>query len=491
MKAFRLLDLSAELLLMVLSSCDKSTLFQLSLVSRKIGQCATTKLYSELIVLMPGSLSPRVPITITLAHLAYLVFTSPEHASYVRSIEDSGLFWRRTCPKYLKKTPKSETREPEQARNLEKALKHKCEEYSIPEAEATNTDVVLQFVIASLPKLQRLDISVGSTSCFIPRIFRSTRGSETTNVAGNKNSSTSDLDRRSCALRHINFEVVTMHPQDLSHMLGVAMPGKLKSFEYNIIREENIPLTGLPAMEGFEAHHNTLESLTLNHRNYFGSTLEELPSNIQKSCGRSFVGSSALRCLKVAPVFIWGQQDLPVDLERRNNPKQPETLWRALPRTLEELWITNTNGFGVHPVTETPEEEKDRFIADDLIPALASAIENKPEAYPNLGRFTLQIQIQDWKMEWLNALASTLIKMEESEICCTIICDDLSSMNNDRGLTDLRTQFEERGVTWTLQNGQAREWKALNIAVAEERHLATRLRLISKKVTALPLGPHW
>jgi hypothetical protein len=389
----------------------------------------------------------------------------------------------------------------EQVRNLEKALKHKCEEYSIPEAEATkifempegcmNSDVVLQFVIASLPNLQRLDISVGSTSHFIPRIFRFTRESETTNVAGNKNSSIPDLDRRLCGVRHINFIVGTMHPQDLSHMLGVAMPGKLKSFHCDIVDEGTIPLTGLPPMEGFEAHYNTLESLTLNHEHNLYSALEELPSSLQKSCGRSFVSFNALRCLKVAPVFIWGQQDLPVDLEYKNNPKEPETLWRALPRTLEELWITNTNGFGVYPVTEKPEEEKDRFIAYDLVPALASAIENKPEAYPKLGRFTLQIQIQDWKMEWLTALASTLIKMEESGICCTIMCDDLSSTNNDKGLTDSSTEFEDRGVIWTLVNGQARESEAFYIAVAEETHLVKRLGLISKKVAALPLGPDW
>jgi len=176
-------------------------------------------------------------------------------------------------------------------------------------------------------------------------------------------------------------------------ILHACKPGVLKTFMYEIgcslawiaVQHEKI-------LEGLEPHIAYLEALSLSHEDYYPYQGDEVWDQ-ENPCALSFSYFTALKKLKLAPVFVWGHNglfDAPyvtgTEGRRRDIPDFRAKLWRSLPPALEELWITRVKEVGVDGI----DGQTAPFVPIHLFPALEEVLHMKEQAFPNLKRLKLE-----------------------------------------------------------------------------------------------------
>jgi hypothetical protein len=86
-------------------------------------------------------------------------------------------------------------------------------------------------------------------------------------------------------------------------------------------------------------------------------------------------------------------------------------LWKALPESLEELWLARAHQ--VHPPHDYTEAE---WVPDCLLPALDYLLDHKTEAYPRLNHLIMEIPVSLWRNEWLDSLEAVCKRARASDI---------------------------------------------------------------------------
>jgi hypothetical protein len=113
---------------------------------------------------------------------------------------------------------------------------------------------------------------------------------------------------------------------------------------------------------------------------------------------------------------MWGH-DILHNHSLLGDPATAALLWQSLPKNPEELWITRAQS------TEAAYDAEVAFEPACLLPALDLVVQHKAEAFPKLSRLRVQFQPTNWKMEWLDSLASVCGRAEANGIECTIILE--------------------------------------------------------------------
>jgi hypothetical protein len=208
------------------------------------------------------------------------------------------------------------------------------------------------------------------------------------------------LKRRSCSIEYIELRTSKLHKDNLQLLLGATIPGKLKTFNYEIgCMRAHCSVDHSAVMQSLAAHHHTLENLGLSHEDLYPYEGVDGDYDFDRPFPCDFSHFEALRRLKVAPVFVWGHKGL------HNRAKYTERatrnmLWKTLPKSIEELWLTRA-----HHEEFQDSDRPPYLIPDCLLPALDSLLEYKAEAFPKLNRVIIQFDLAAWKDDWLDALA--------------------------------------------------------------------------------------
>jgi hypothetical protein len=150
-------DFSDEILDYIVSFVDRATLPSLSVTSKTLNRLATPQLYSHI----------NLTENIELYPLAYLLVTSPAHASYVQSLVVTES-WQLEANAPDESKPWNETKS---SQREEKMLRREYARYATNDTQADelydkirprgNQDAMLALMIAHLPNLQKLDIDFG------------------------------------------------------------------------------------------------------------------------------------------------------------------------------------------------------------------------------------------------------------------------------------------------------------------------------------------
>ncbi|OAK96542.1 hypothetical protein IQ06DRAFT_255913 [Phaeosphaeriaceae sp. SRC1lsM3a] len=503
--------LPEEILDKICASADPTSLAKLCLASKTLNRIATARLYSHIELNHLGDTAEEVSQIIP---LAYLFFRSPAHAALVSSVDVGGPWGRMEEDKDLcdkLSWPKSRTRETE---NL---LKNTCAKFASTDEErdemysaiasGTNEDAILAMLLASLPNLRRLDINFGcseETDEFI-WLFEKLCGQEAMtdrlkpvpidvmvrgdddkyphnpahlatffhlpNVRsiyaykmGNEEAEQKEpfmrLKPHTCTVEIIELRTSKLHKDNLKLLVAATIPGKLKTFNYEIGCTWAWCDVDHPAiMESLAIHHDTLENLGLSHEDFYPY---QFVGNADITTPCTFIEFTALKRLKVAPVYVWGHEGF-TNSASLGRAVSKEVLWQALPRNLEELWITRAE--------HQAEDSEIRFEPACLLPALDCVVRHKTEAYPKLSHLRVEFPPKNWQTEWLDELASICERARTYGIECTIILTHV----------ERRTQWAERKWGWDedmewghiWQNEEARKhW----IVAAVEEDLTQKLR---------------
>lgn len=223
--------------------------------------------------------------------------------------------------------------------------------------------------------------------------------------AGVDTSAFARLQPQSCFAETIDLRMVKLDPVNLEYLMAAMIPGKLRSFDCEIGDPSFGRSIDHPRiMQGLKAHQNTLEQLSLSvTESYPYKNSDADRTNKPSAC--SFTDFTALKRLKVAPAFIWGHEgyfDELAEVETDSTETwRLNQLWRALPASLEELWLTRA-----HPACELPNGELPAyFVASVFLPSLDALLDRKDKVCPNLNRLVIQFPLRLWKKEWLRSLA--------------------------------------------------------------------------------------
>jgi hypothetical protein len=519
--------LPEELLDHVISLTSRETLLKLCLTSKTLNRLATLYLYATI----------SLRETDHLPALAYLIFTSPTHAALIKSFIVSET-WAKIEEQF---TEWSWPRPEDPA--LQSVLRGKCAEYTSNEDEAhgmyqkiesgANEDAVLALLLASLPKLRRLNINFGicnGHADFIalwPRIVNGIRSSNNAAVTsttslttekartalsvpidimstGSENKYPNDpihfamsmhlpnlrsiygwrlgdaetvpdpesnpfaqLSPRSCPVEYIELRASKLHEDNFSYLLGTTIPGKLKSFSYEVgctwawctVEHSKI-------MTSLVSHRGTLETLGLSHEYYYPY---ELDYRINKPYPCSFTAFTALKRLNVAPVYVWGHAGF-TEKASLVNPETKEMLWKALPENLEELWISRA-----HHQEFRDNDATIRFVPDCLLPGLDLVVGNKNHAFPKLEHLRIELPPLVWKDEWFDTLASLCGNAAANGIETTIILFDMFDRWSKLAVEQRwgwNQDVEWEPVRYSINRETAKVW----IAAAEHEDLAQVLK---------------
>jgi hypothetical protein len=237
----------------------------------------------------------------------------------------------------------------------------------------------------------------------------------------------SDLHPRSCPATHIEILLSSIRHHDLQRLLDATIPGKLKVFKHMIdvtqfSSHDQFQRTIHDMIRGFKAHYDTLEALSITDRCKWH--IENWKAS-KEFFALSFVSFSVLKRLDITPMFIWNYDFYEYDGDDKSVQNDPESLWKALPKTLEELRITDADGVGWDPWCLG--NEKDyltdviREIPSYLLPALILVMANKAKAFPMLRKLEIQSLQPIWKARWGNTFDMFLSDMEAVDVCCSFI----------------------------------------------------------------------
>jgi hypothetical protein len=469
--------LPEELLSAIVSLAGPGCLRNLCLTSKTFNRIATPHLYANVSLGQsmnsPSSNQTESP---TLVRFAYTIFSSPKYASLVKTVVVSDSWGVPGEYRDVQPTPW-----PASGPELSEVLQKKCAEYATTEesaddlyqksASGENEDVILALLLVSLPKLSNLDIDFGfgedhsdfvnTTELITDRVKldrKLLRGfsapidimvkgtddkypndptklvlmSKVPNVRAlygwkmgdNGSDWTAEgnpfaaLKPRSCPVEYIELRCSKLHSRNLRLLLDAAIPGKLKTFNYEIgcswawciVQHSEI-------MASLQVHRDTLDSLGLSHEQsypyQYGDDLEEPYPVILKPF-------KALTRLKIAPVYIWGDANLQ-DHNSWTKPATKRMLCEALPENLRELWITRAEPQG----SQNPNDAAAQFIPGCLLPALQLVIQRKSQICPKLNHVRIEFPLMDWENEWIRLLALFCAEAEANEIRTTLVLTDL------------------------------------------------------------------
>lgn len=456
--------LPEELLDRVISFSTRESLRSLCLASKTSNRLATPHLYSKI----------YLKVTDDLAALTYLVLTSPVHAAMVKSFVVPHTWANENEQSNEWSWPKPQDSE------WQNVLNGICADCTFPEEEAhqlhrklksgANENAVLALLLANLPNLRRLNINCGicddhadfqTTWNTIASSIRTSSGSHvfTTPIdilvtgSDNKYSNNtehlamffhlpnlrtlygykhgdsegdSDLDHpfmklkpRSCPVESIELRCAKLHSDYLQHLLTATIPGKLKTFSYEIggtwawceIEHPRI-------MTSLQLHHDTLESLSISHEDYYPYQDSD-GDGPDKPYPCSFTPFSTLKHLKVAPVFIWGHNGITREADL-NDPHTKHMLWKALPEKLEQIWITRAE-----PQMLREHSTAIRWIPECLFPALDLVIQHKRKTFESLDHVRIELPLLVWKDEWFDILDSFCKTAADEGVKTTVILSDM------------------------------------------------------------------
>jgi hypothetical protein len=249
---------------------------------------------------------------------------------------------------------------------------------------------------------------------------------------GNPNPATNPLERLepgSCPVECIELRTSKLHLDNYRLLLASTIPGSLKTFIYEIGCTWAWVTIEHPAiMQGLFPHRDTLESLCLSHEDFY--PFEAYGGEPEKPYPCSFTPFTALKQLKVAPLYIWGNGGFNDSVEL-SRPETKQKLWKALPKNLEELWITRAQHQKVDGQDLAIE-----FVPDCLIPALELVVQNKEDSFPKLKELRIELPPFVWENDWLDSLASVCVVASGYGIQTTIIffemCDRWSELASER-----------------------------------------------------------
>jgi hypothetical protein len=185
------------------------------------------------------------------------------------------------------KDPKSTVQWPESGPELRKTLRRKCAEYAANEDEAEDTydkiasakndNALLGLLLVHLPNVVKLDISFGvceDHADFVTVLGRFTNQTKLvdadTILSDRQDDPFRRLKPRSCPVEYIKLRTSKLHKTNLRLLMDTTIPGKLKTFNYEIECTWAWCSVEHPAiMKSLRAHHDTLQSLWLSHEEYY------------------------------------------------------------------------------------------------------------------------------------------------------------------------------------------------------------------------------
>jgi hypothetical protein len=291
------------------------------------------------------------------------------------------------------------------------------------------------------------------------------------------------LKPRSCPIEYMEFRSSKLSQENLQHIFDAAIPGKLKAINYEVgCAWAWCAVNHSSMVKSLEAHYKTLKSLGFTHEEFYPYQFDPDTSFGEagdKPFAVSFTCFETLKRLKVAPVFVWGHAGLQSQ-ERFMQSQTREMLWKALPASLEELWIARA-------VDERPKDEAGlaHFAPDCLLPALDLMLEHRSESFPNLSRILLQTSVGNWRDAWLDVLCDFCARAEAQGISCIVVADDINE--NVRGDDDGDVGDFKRKWGWDEEV----EWQTcmfdeegprLRVVAKEEADLGARLRSLKANI---------
>jgi hypothetical protein len=508
--------LPEELLANVVSMATPACLWSLCCTSKTFNRIATPFLYANISLCKDGSLA--------LVPFAHTIISSPEYAKLVTTVT---IFEYWGAPDE-DGDPKNIIPWPRPGPELEKTLRGKCAEFAANKKEADqiydkiasaqNQDALLALLLVRLPNVAKLDINFGfcelhadfaallekftnqnklmnnlhvpfatpldvmvkgtyekypnepdSLAVFfnlpnLHAIYGWKMGNHNMGLGEERDDSFTRLKPRSCPVEYIELRTSKLHQTNLQLLMDATIPGKLRTFSYEIGCTWAWCNVEHPAiMRNLRAHHNTLLSLGLSHEDYYpyADNSDEKPYPV------TFKPFKALIRLKAAPVYIWGHDGM-CDRDSWIKPTTQRMLLEALPRNLEELWITRAE-----PQDPMSHSASAQFIPDCLLPALQLVIQRKSASLPKLSRLRMEFSLSSWRSGWLDPLVSLCIGAEANDVKVTLIITDISQHPDDNGYYERAWGWDE-DVHWEecVNNSTfPKTW----IDVAEEEDLGQML----------------
>jgi hypothetical protein len=511
-------QLPEEMLDHIISYTNSNTLARLCRVSRQFNRLATPRIHSTVTL---GYNDLYVDNPIRISFLAHLLLTSTKHAVLVTSVVTTPEWgWvdedaKEKCEEH----PWPGLGTPE----LEAILRDNIARFQLPDAKSeeiyekiktgTNEDAIVALLILSLPNLRKLDMNFGfgnehedfnstfellagqlklingytsppldvlvkgdddkypnkpihiAVLLHMPNI-RSLYGwkmGDHDGDLGEDEDPFARLEPRSVSVEYIELRQSKLHVDCFRWMMNAVIPGRLKTLVYEIgctwawcgIFHSSI-------MASLRLHYHTLENLALSHEDFYPHQFGPDSGDEPSPC--DFKPFTALKRLRVAPVYIWGHDGFtdPTILADRTTK---EMLWQALPRNLEQLWICRADSQG------TPEQEESRrFETDCLVSALHLLLDHKDD-FPHLEVIRLEFMPVNWpKAEDFVDLEVFCRRAESEGISMTIILDGLSGTEH----AELNWSWDE-DVEWT-ECFSNQDSEKMWIVVAQEENLAEKIR---------------
>jgi hypothetical protein len=460
-------QLPEEILDHIVSLASRDALTKLCLTSRQLNRLATTHLYSNITLGSVGYYEDSYyeGKKTYINHLARLLFASPVHAALVTSVF--------VLPAWGP-SPEDEQREEQHwtdagSSELETLLRQQLARFALDDEQnksvyekirtGTNEaeNAIVALLLLSLPNLQRLDMNFGSCddhSDFVtvfellaahsnltddqhsPRVdvlvkgeddkyphqsihvaalmhmpkLRSLYGLKMGDHEGGADPDFARLKPRSSPVEYIELRTSKLHKDNFRHLVNATIPGKLKTLNYEI---------GCTwAWCQMQAHHQTLENLCLSHEDFYP---HQFDNDDDKPYPCDFKPFTALKRLKVAPVYIWGHEGF-TNQTSLTDRTRTEMLWKALPENLEQLWICRAES--QEPSQNANDGAALRFEADCLLPALYSVLQHK-EDFPKFDDLRIEFPPGNWpKDEIFDGLESFCRRAESSGIQTTVILTD-------------------------------------------------------------------
>ena len=227
------------------------------------------------------------------------------------------------------------------------------------------------------------------------------------------------LRPRSCGVQYIELRGSTLGENTLQYLVKATIPEKLKTFLYEMADLS----IGHPSdlMRCLEDHQDHLETLALSYEEIDGETVLERAGRFtddEMPAAVSFTPFRSLRRLRVAPEMILGYVHRGHDIRGETEAlKTWNMIWKALPESLEEFWLTRSKHKGV---TGLPDDGSD-FVPHILIPALHRLVERSSEQCPHLRSIRIELLPYDWEAEWLDLLAEFCQAADARGIHSTIL----------------------------------------------------------------------
>jgi hypothetical protein len=170
-------------------------------------------------------------------------------------------------------------------------------------------------------------------------------------------------------------------------MINAVIPRRLKTLNYEIGCIWAWCGSFHPdIMDSLRAHHETPDNLASSHEYFYPHEFGDIGD---KPYPCDFKPFTALKRLRVAPVYVWGHDGFnnPASLAARTTNG---VLWQALPPNLEQLWICRAEPQG------TQEEKRVLCVEpDSLLPALHLFLDHKAD-FPKLDEVSLEFNPVSW-----------------------------------------------------------------------------------------------